>query len=66
MLSGVIKRRGTSPRNTFSLTPRSICASPTNSACNPLAVYLAHWSIIRDVSGLMHTTILPDVLVTNE
>ena len=51
-LSGVMKT------NTLSAA-WSVCASPTNSAVSPHGVNFERWSIIRDVNGLMHTTMLP-------
>ena len=49
----------TSPLNTFPHTDGSVCASPTNSVDKPLEENLVCWSIISELSGLMHIAMLP-------
>ena len=60
ILSGVIRTNCICPLTTRSIASVSLCDSPTKSVITPCKVNLLFWSIIRDASGLTHTTILPD------
>ena len=63
ILSGEIKINCTFLVNTLSLAVWSVCDSPINSTLSPDGVYFEHWSIIKEVRGLIQSAMLPELPV---